>query len=365
MASSPVRYPSGVSTFKFRDNLATFPSVPTPNQYAFFNPDFVPYLPGSWTTTQTNGTIAAFPWNSGAIKLTTTGTTAADAVYLTGMMASEQFQANNQNWFEVDIAVPTTSATDTTIRAGLTDTVNPASATNGILFVKPAGGTAVNLQIIKAGVTTTITNIGDIARPSGFFGDTTSTVGTMTANATGTTLTALTIATPGSGYQKNPLVVINGTAGSGATGRVEIGSSNLTGGGGGGPVLYNSVVTAPGSGYTAGTITAEISHFLRLSIYFDARGTLWISVNQTPTVSFGRFGVTTVLTGGTVDASVTMPDSYTTATQLATGMTFLPVAGDFMNIAPLVQLYPAVGFLNSTANARTAYVDKLHYAGEY
>jgi hypothetical protein len=359
--SLPVRYPSGVTTYAYADTLGTFPSVNTPGQFVINNGDFTPYLSTEWTTTQTNGTVAAYPWNSGVVKLSTTGTTAADAVYLTGTMSALQFRANNRMWFACDVAIPSTSATDITFRTGLSDTVNPASAANGVLFRKPLGGTAVHLDIIKGGVTTSILNIADLSKPSGIYGSG-SVAGTMTANATGTTLTALNITSAGSGYQKDPLVVINGTAGTGATGRVEIGTTN---GGLNNAGLLNAVVTSAGSGYTAGTFTAEIDHFIRLSFYYDARGVLWVGVGRTVQASFGRNGVNSVVTGGTIDASVTSPDSYTTPTQLATGQTFYPVAGDFMNVAPLVTMFPAVGFLNSTANPRAAYVDQFLYAGEY
>jgi len=358
---SPTRYPTGLTLYPYRDVLSQFPSVNTPNQFAINNGDLTPYLSTEWTTTQTNGTAAAYAWNSGVVKLSTTGTTNADAIYLTGTMQNLQFRANNRLWFAVDVAIPSTSQSDITFRAGLTDTVNPASAANGVLFRKPSGGTAVHLDIIKGSTTTSILNIADIAKPSGIYGSSSST-GTMTANATGTTLTALTIATTGAGYQKDPLVVINGTGGSGATGRVEIGTG-FTGQNNAG--LYNAVVTSAGSGYTAGTFTAEIDHFIRFSLWYDARGVLWVGVGNQTLASFGRGGVNTVVTGSTIDASTVQPGSFTTATQISTGFTFNPVAGDFMNVAPLVTMYPAIGFLNSTANARIAYMDQFLYAGEY
>lgn len=355
MAGSATRYTGGIATELYRSAIGSLPDVPTPTQYTFSNVDFVPYLATQWTTTQTNGTAAAFAWNSGVVKLSTTGGSATDAIYLTGLMQGNQIRANNRNWFSVDIAIPSTSATDITFRAGLTDTVNPASAANGILFVKAAGGTSVDLQVIKGGTTTTFQKVADLARPSGLFGDTTSSVGTMTANPAGTTLTALTIATPGAGYAKDPLVVINGTAGSGATGRVELGSASL----------YNAVVTSAGSGYTAGTFTAEIDHFVQLCFSYDARGTLYVGVGQNRVMSVGRQGSVSVAAGGTVDTSVAGTDSYVVSTQIASGMTFVPVAGDFLNMAPLVTLYPAVGYVGTTANARAMYIDQMNYAGEY
>jgi hypothetical protein len=108
----------------------------------------------------------------------------------------------------------------------------------------------------------------------------------------------------------------------------------------------------------------EVDHFIRLSFWYNARGVLYIGVGNQVVASFGRGGVTAVTTGGTVDASTTSPDSFTTITA-ATGMTYLPVAGDFMNVAPLVTMFPSVGFLNSTANARIVYMDQFLYAGEY
>lgn len=359
---SPTRFNSGLSLYPYSDNLSQYPAVSSPTQFSFQNGDLTPYNAAEWTTTQTNGTATAYPWNSGVVKLATTGTTTTDAIYLTGTMPSLQFRANNRLWYSVDLAIPATSATDITLRAGFTDTVNPASAANGVLFVKPAGGTAVNLQVIKGGVTTTINNIADIAKPSGIYGSSSS-IGTLTANTTGTSLQTLTVTNPGGGYQKDPLVVVTGTGGTGATGRVEIGTAS---GGNNAAGLYNAVVTTAGNGaYTAGTFVAEIDHFIRFSLWYDARGTLWIGVGKVVVLSFGRQGQTTLLTGGSVDSSVTQPDSYTTATQLTTGMTYLPVTGDFMNVAPLTTLYPAFGFVNTTAAARVAYVDQVLYAGEY
>ena len=168
MAGSATRYTGGITTTPYRDVLGALPILPTPTQYIFGNQDFAPYLATQWTTTQVNGTAAPFAWNTGVVRLSTTGTTNADAVYLTGLMQGNQFHAANRNWFSVDIATTTSSMTDITIRAGYTDTVNPASAANGCYSGVKASWKwtcELNLQIIKGGTTTTISNVADLSIP--------------------------------------------------------------------------------------------------------------------------------------------------------------------------------------------------------
>lgn len=349
-----VRYPSGVSTSNPKSIFKDYPAAPKPDQYKFANNDFAPYQSGQWTVTQTNGTVATSPWLGGVVKFSTTGTTNADTVNIAGTAKCARVQGQTRSWFRTSIAVQQSTVSDMNIYAGWSDNVNPASATNGILFKKAAGGTALSLLVIKGGTTTTFNNIGDLAEPSGLYNDSNSSIGALTPNATGTTLTTLALTTPGAGYVEDPLVIISGTAGSGAAGRVELGSG----------ALYNAVVTAAGSGYTAGTITAEVDHWVTLDLVTDARGSLLVQINGVQVMALGVYGTTSVAAGGTVTVSSTGP-SYVPSTALTAGiMTVQPVAGDFINIAPLVEMYPCLGFTNTTANARLMYAHKLDYAGD-
>lgn len=353
-ATLPVRYPFGVSTSTPKSVSRDYPAATKPDQFKFANEDFTPYQSGQWTVTQTNGTVAALPWIGGVVKLSTAGTTNADTVNLASTAKCGRIQGQTRTWFKTAVAVQQTTVSDMNIYAGWSDNVNPASATNGILFKKAAGGTALSLLVIKGGTTTTFSNVGDLAEPSGLYGDANSSIGALTPNATGTTLTTLALTTPGAGYAQDPLVVIAGTAGSGAAGRVELGSGSL----------YNAVVTAAGSGYTAGTITAEIDHWVTLELVTDARGSLLVQINGVQVMALGVNGVTGIAAGGTTTVNTTGP-SYTPSTTLTAGiMTNQPVAGDFINIAPLVEMYPCLGFTNTTANARLMYSHGISYAGD-
>jgi len=355
MPSIPVRYPNGVTTDIPKSPMRSFPAVPAANQFVFAVSDFVPYQAGQWTVTQTNGTAATYAWPAAVLKQSTTGGTSADAIYNAMVAQAFQFKQGSRMWHEDVIAISSASATDINFFSGFSDNVNPNSATNAVYFKKPSGGTAIHLVVIKGGTTTTFQNVADIAKPSGLYGDANSSVGTITANATGTTLTALTIGAAGAGYNEDPLVIVTGTAGSGAQARVELGSGSL----------YNTVVTAAGSGYTAGTFAVEVDHFIKLQIMYDGRGNLYVGVNDNVVMLLGDDG-TAAATAGSTYAVNSVGSSFYAATNLTAGvMTNQPAPNDAINMLPLVPMYVAVGFLGTTANARNVYHHGVRFGGEY
>lgn len=352
--AQPVRFPSGVSTYQPKNTLASFPALPAPNQASLLN-EFIPYRSGDFTITQTNGSGASLAWNEGGLTISTTGATAADKIIFGMNAAAAVFMPGNQYWTSTTIAVPSTIS-DTNVYLGESNNVDisSGSVTDGVYFLKPSGGTTVNLIIKKASTTTTFTNIADLAKPSGIYGDTSSTAGTLSFNTSGTTLTSIAVASSGAGYQQAPYVQITGTGGSGASAYVQLRSGGL----------YAPYITAAGSGYTAGTFAGTILPWITLSKYYDGKGTLYIGVNGKTVMSIGPQGQTSITAGGT--ATNASFKSYYVTNQLTTGQAPVqPKAGAFDNMMPLVPMYPGGGFVNTTANARTAYVDSFQLGFEY
>ena len=348
MAGAPIRYPSGVTTFKPQDVFGNFPFVPNPIQAQFVD-YFSPFVSGYYTVTQTNGALATYPFTTGAIQATTTGSTAADKISVCLNNNSAQFMATNKLWSRLSFAVPATIS-DTNVYSGVSDTADITAASNGVYFLKPAGGTTVNLVVKKAGTTTTFTNIADMAKPSGIYNDATSVVGTLNTTQSGGLYNAISVATPGSGYAQAPLVLLNGASGSGATATCAIGSGGL----------YSPVITAQGASYS--TATSAVLPFITFALYFDG-DTIYVGVNGNKIMSIGSKGAIPVTPGATVaNASF---NSYSCATQVSTSlMPIQPAVGSFMHMAPLTALYAASSMANTTANARNAYISGLWLAGE-
>lgn len=382
--ASPVRFPQGLNTFAPRHMLNTFPVATSPDSVVVTE-DFLPYRAGDYTVTQTNGSATTFGWPAGAVKLATTGATAADNVYLSRSGSGFQPILGNRFWANFRVAYPRTvgNTNDTNIYIGWFDNVNPASATNAVYFFKPAGGTSVNFIIKKFGVTTTFQNVADLALPSGLFGDTNSVNGTIAATVAGNILTTTSVATPGAGYQVAPLVL--STAASGAAGLVPVfvqlaSTANsqtnpqvpiqTTG------IPYASlsmpyvVNGAAGSFTNSGSTTTylEAEPVIDLGFYFDQYGRLYVGVNGRTVMSIigkaNELGVTGIAGGGTSNVATAGPSYYST-TQLSTSVApFQPPVGNAYNILPTVPLAVAVGFANTTANARAFYVTEYYSAIE-
>jgi hypothetical protein len=382
--ANPVRFPAGLSTFAPRSTLGTYPISTSPRQIAITE-DFIPYRPGDYTvTTAVAGTAATFAWEAGAIKLSTSAS-ATDTIYLMRNGAAFQSLLGNQLWYDIKLAYPRTvqNANDTNIYAGLFDNAVPSSASNGIYFFKPSGGTAVHFVIKKVGVTTTFQNIADLALPSGLFGDTNSVNGLLNATVAGTAFTAVSINTPGAGYQTMPLVL--STITSGVAGNVpvtvQLGSTALSATNPQVPVIstalpYGSLaipyITNPGAGYTnAGPVTTylEAEPLIDLQFWFDPKGILFVGVNGRTVMKIegtatGQ-GVVGFAAGATINVATQTAPSFATTTQLTTSVApFQPPIGNAFNILPLIPLNAAFGFANTTANIRTLYAMEYNLAVE-
>lgn len=352
--AQPVRFPSGVSTYPPKNTLASFPVVPAINQASLVN-EFIPYRSGDFTITQTNGSGAQLAWNEGGLSVSTTGATAADKISFGLNAQAVQFLPGNQFWSSVTVAMASTQA-DANVYLGESNNVDitSGSVTDGVYFWKPTAGMTVNLVVKKGSTMTQFTNIADLSKPSGIYGDTTSTAGTLSFNTSGTTLTSIAIATSGSGYQQAPYVQVTGTSGSGASAYVQLRSGGL----------YAPYITGAGSGYTAGTFAATILPWVTLSKYYDGKGTLYIGVNGKTVMSIGPQGQTSITAGGT--ATNASFKSYYVTNQLTTGQAPVqPKAGAFDNLMPLIPLFSGGAMANTTANARTAYIDSFQLGFEY
>lgn len=381
--ASPTRFPSGLNTFPSRHILGSFPISTSPRQIALAE-DFLPYRAGDYTVTQTNGTAAQFSWPSGCVKLSTTGTTAGDNIWLQRSGAFIQAVNGNQFWMNFRLAYPRSvgNANDTNVYCGMFDNANPSSATNGVYFIKPSGGTAVNFVIKKGGTTTTFQNVADLALPSGLFGDTNAVNALLNSTVAGNAFTAISVNTPGAGYQTAPLIL--STATSGAAGLVpvysQLGSTAYSSSNPQVPVqttglpyasLVSPVITNPAAGaFTNGgpvTTYLEAEPLIDLSVYFDGVGTLYVGVNGRQVMAIRgdakQIGVVPVAAGATVNVATQSAPSFYSTTQLTTSVSpFQPPIGSPINLLPLIPLTLGAGFGNTTAAARALYLFE-YYAG--
>lgn len=368
---SPTNFPSGISTYPGGSLLASFPSMPQRYQISKLE-DFVPYRSADFTAT-TSGTaaaIAAFSWLGGVVRLTCGSTTTFKA-FLAFANNYVQTLPGNGMWFEIKAALPTAAhtnpSTDANFYAGYCDNADPTAATNGLYFIKPSGGSAVHFIILKGGVVTTFQNVADFSKPSGAFGDSLDAAGALTANATGTTLTSLAVTTPGFGYRTAPLVLINGTAGSGAAAYAQVGgasgfptlSARMPG-----SSLYSTVITAAGSGYSAGTFTADVIPWINLQFFYDGKGRLVVGVGGRVVLTLDKYAQTVIAPGATVNVATGAKGYNFNTTTLGTAVNVTPPAGDPIVALPLVPMTAAFGLVGTTANNRVAYVDELNTAVE-
>lgn len=385
MPTRPVRYPQGLSTYVPKHVMATFPGVPTAVQIAITD-DFIPYRAADYTlTTAVAGTVTAFSQVGGSIKMATSAS-ATDTMFLARGGTGFQAMIQNQLWCDTRLAYPRSvlNANDTNIYWGLFDTVSPLTANNGIYFIKPAGGTAVHFVIKKAGITTTFQNIGDLSLPSGLFGDANSVNATLNATIAGNAFTAVSVATPGAGYEWQPLMLSTITAGVAGNNVASafLGSTANTQGNPSVPIqstglpyasLASVVLTNPGSGYTnnaGATNLVEIEPLLNFQFYYNGKDTLYVGVNGRVVMSIvggvsGNLGVVGIAAGATVNVATQIAPSFYSTTQLSTSVSPLqPPIGNPINLLPLVPLGYAIGLANTTANIRTLYVDEFNVAVE-
>ena len=382
--ASPVRFPQGLSTFPPKSILGSYPISTSSRQIAITD-DFIPYRAGDYTvTTAVAGTAASFAWPSGAIKLATSAN-ATDTIYLQRNGAAFQFGQGNQMWYDIKVAYPRSvnNTNDTNIYMGLGDGATFALSNNFIGFLKPSGGTAVHFIIKKATVVTTFQNIGDLGLPSGLYGDTNSINGTINTTVAGNAITATSIATPGAGYQCQPLVLSTTT--SGAAGLVPVlvqpFLSAVTQGNPAVPISSTQLpylslgapsVVNPAAG--SFTNTASVSTYLEvepvidLQFWLDPKGVLQVGVNGRVVMKIEGTATTLGLAGvaasSTVNVATAGPSFYST-TQISTAlMPFQPAIGSAFNLIPLVPMNALVGMTNTSANIRNFYVMEYNVAVE-
>ena len=373
MAQPPVRFLSGVNTFPAKHTMANFPVAPTQYQINKGD-DFIPFRQSTDYTATTGGTgatAAAYAWNGGAIKITCGSTTPFKSFEALGANCVQAIPGN-QLWHDVRMAAPvgtqSNPSNDATIYCGFFDNVDPTAASNGIYFTKPSGGTAVHFVILKAGTATTFQNVGDFAKASGLFGDATAINGALAFNGTGTTYTNVTVSTPGFGYRVAPLIITTGAAGSGALVYCQTGSTSAQPNAdmqGNGSALAAPFILAAGSGYTAGTLAADILPWLNFQFYYNGKGRLLVGINGKMVLGFDRTGGTTATPGQTYNVSTVGNAFNFIGTTLTTGVAPVqPAPGDVITALPLVPMQLAFGLVGTTANNRVMYVEEVNIATE-
>jgi hypothetical protein len=306
------------------------------------------------------------------------------AVALNGNVAtgqSVQLIPGNQTWANFQVAHNSTLLADATVvsRYGLVDVSDiTGTVTNGIYLEKvAAAGGACNLVIKNTGltgstVTTTIQNVCDLSRPSGIFGDTSSTVGTLTTAGAANKYNSIVVATPGSGYGQAPLVRALGASGSAPFAQLYVqlgnGSAIATTPGNSpgvtGPGLYAPYIAAVGGvGYT--TFTNEVNHWIDLSFYYDGKGRFFFGVNGKLVLTIGQDGVVALSAGGTTSLA-TSNSFYAVNASFTTGNSpVMPPVGGFTYLMPMSALNAAAGYALNTAATNIMFIDSIQVASEY
>lgn len=370
---APTRFPAGISSYRPNHVLNTFPTVPASNQFGVSSVEMAPYVAGMYTVTTTTATVAAGTGTPGtglaggvvSLAVTTAAGGKAALAYNGNAAAGQsvQFIPGNQVWFNIQVAHNSTFLTDTTTvsRYGLFDVSDvTGTVTNGVYLEKvAAAGGALNLVIKNTGltgatVTTTINNVADISRPSGIYGDTSSTAGTLTTAGSSNKYTSIAVNAAGSGYAQAPLVRALGASGASPFAQLFCQVQN-------GSLYAPYIAHVGGTGYT--TFTNEVNHWLDLSFYYDGKGRFYFGINGRQVLSIGMEGTTTLAAGGTATSGNAF---YATNASMTTSIApVLPQAGSFDNIMPMAALNAGVGYALNTAATNIMFVDALQVGSEY
>ena len=375
---APTRYPSGISTYKTNHVLNTFPQVPATNQMVT-NQEFNPYLSSLYTVTSTTATVAAglqsaagtssAGINGGAASLAVTTASGGKAGLMLNANVGSPYNANsvqflpgNQVWFNCQVAHSSTFLSDgtTVSRYGLFDLADPTGTIlNGVYFEKAAGGTTVNLVVKNTGltgatVTTTISNVADLAKPSGIYGDSSSSVGTLTTAGSSNKYTSVALNAVGAGYVMAPIVRATGASGSYPFAQLACQVQS-------GSLYAPYIAHVGGAGYT--TFTNEVNHWIDLGFYYDGKGRLVAHVNGKQVASIGMDGTTTLAAGGTASSGNAF---YATNASMTTSIApVLPAAGSFDNIMPMACLSAGLGYALNTNATNIMFVDNIAAGSEY
>ena len=370
---APTRFPSGISTFKTNNVLSTYPTVPTSNQAGAITSEMNPYVAGYYTVTSTTSTVTAGTgtpgtgFNGGMASLAvTTASGGKAAIALNGNIATGQavqLIPGNQAWFNVQVAHNSTFLADATTvsRYGMFDVSDvTGTVTNGIYLEKvAAAGGACNLVIKNTGltgstVTTTINNVCDLTRPSGIYGDTSSTAGTLTTAGSSNKYTSVAVATAGAGYAQAPLVRALGASGSSPFAQLYCQTQN-------GSLYAPYIAHVGGTGYT--TFTNEVNHWLDLSFYYDGKGRFYFGINGKTILTIGQDGVTNLAAAGTATTGTAF---FVTNVSMTTSIApVASAAGSFDLIMPMVALNAGTGYALNTAATNIMFVDSIQVGSEY
>lgn len=369
---APTRFPAGISTYVTKTNsvLSTFPNVPNPTQSSVATFEMNPYVASSYTVTNTTASIGAGTgltgFNGGITSLAvTTASGGKAAIALNGNSSTGQavqFIPGNQLWFNIQVAHNSTFLSDSTTvaRYGLFDVSDTTGTiTNGVYLEKAAGGTALNLVIKNTGltgstVTTIINNVADLAKPSGIYGDTSSTVGTLTTAGSSNKYTSVAVNAAGSGYAQAPLVRATGANGSSPYSQLYCQTQS-------GSLYAPYIVHVGGTGYT--TFTNEVNHWLDLSFYYDGKGRFYFGVNGKQVLSIGQDGTTSLAAGGTATSGNAFFATNASMTSSIAPVT--PASGAFDNIMPMVAINAAAGYALNTNATNIMFVDSFQVGSEY
>lgn len=376
---NPTRFPAGISTFKPNQVLNSFPTLPANNQTVSVQ-EFIPYIPAQWTVTSNTSTVGAGVWNAAAAALIsgynngivsmalTTGAGGTAAITLNGNAAPcapISFIPGNQVWFNTQVALSAVALTDATLvtRYGFfsNEATPVGTVLNGIYFEKKAAaGGVLNLVIKNSGltgttVTTTINNVADVSLPSGIFGDTSSSVGSLITTGSANKYTSVVVNAPGSGYAQAPLVRTTGVGAAASFAQLYCQEQNGS--------LYAPYITnVGGTGYT--TFGNEVNHWIDLSLYYDGKGRLYVGVNGKTVLTIGQDGTTTLAAGGT--ATTGAGNYFATNGSMTTSVApILPAIGAFDNIMPMSPMAAGVGAFGATANTTIVFCDSLQLGVEY
>ena len=370
---APTRFPAGISTYKTQQVLNSFPNLPNANQQSVSTVEMAPYLAGMNTVTNTTSAIGAGTqtpgtgFNAGLVSLAvTTAAGGKAAVALNGNSATGQgvqFIPGNQVWFNLQVAHNSTFLADATTvsRYGFFDVADTTGTiANGIYLEKvAAAGGALNLVIKNTGltgtvVTTTINNVADLTKPSGIYGDTSSTVGTLTTAGAANKYTSVAVNAAGAGYVQAPLVRALGANGASPYAQIYCQTQNNA--------LYAPYIAhVGGTSYT--TFTNEVNHWLDFSFYYDGKGRFFFGINGKAILSIGMDGTTVLAAGGT---ATTGNAFYTTNAAMTTSIApVLPAPGSFDNIMPMVAMNAGAGYALNTAATNIMFIDSIQVGSEY
>lgn len=166
---TPTRFPGGLTNADEYQPLGQL-GAPDPFFLAQFADDFLPYRAGDYTVTAAGGSVAATAnGGTGGRILLTTGAVSGN------FAAIQQPTANFANVPGKKLAFLTRLNLDDVLNSrvlvGLIDTrVTPLTPQDGIYFNKSAGGTALTLNAISAGVVVATANVPDLPN-NGFLND--------------------------------------------------------------------------------------------------------------------------------------------------------------------------------------------------